>query len=156
MSQSRISESVLLGKSSVPFAAETFPKRLGILNDYVRIPYANGSSFASQLLYREFSARGHEVSVVGPRDPKATAADLPRRHVELRSVPLRIHPGVHIPFPSRDALARVSEQNFDLVLGQTGTALLELGVWLRRTRGVPMLCVNTIHIASVYDVILPD
>ena len=51
MSQSRISEDVLLGKSSDPFAAGPFPRRLGILNDYVRIPYANGSSFASQLLY---------------------------------------------------------------------------------------------------------
>jgi glycosyltransferase involved in cell wall biosynthesis len=155
MSQSRISESVLLGKSHDPFAGP-FPKRLGILNDYVRIPYANGSSFASQLLYREFSARGHEVSVVGPRDPLATHAELPRRHVELPSVPLRIHPGVHIPFPTREALATVAAQNFDLVLGQTGTGLLELGVWLRRTRGVPMLCVNTIHLASVYDVLLPD
>lgn len=156
MSQSRISESVLLGKSPGPFAAEKFPRRLGILNDYVRVPYANGSSFASQLLYREFSARGHDVAVVGPRDPLAKPADLPRRHVELASLPLRIHPGVHIPFPSRDALAAVAAQNFDLVLGQTGTALLELGIWLRRTRGVPMLCVNTVHIASVYDVILPD
>ncbi|HEX6274105.1 MAG TPA: glycosyltransferase [Polyangiaceae bacterium] len=126
------------------------------MNDYVRIPYANGSSFASQLLYREFSARGHEVSVVGPRDRAATAAELPRRHVELPSVPVRMHPGVHMPFPSRDALATVAAQNFDLVLGQTGTALLNLGVWLRRTRGVPMLCVNTVHLASVYDVLLPD
>src|SRR5262245_18901042 len=156
MTQSRISESVLVGQSSDPFATEPFPRRIGILNDYVRVPYANGSSFASQLLYREFSARGHEVSVVGPRDPAATHAELPRRHVELPSIPLRIHPGVHIPFPSREALATVAGQNFDMVLGQTGSALLELGVWLRRTRGVPMLCVNTIHLASVYDVLLPD
>jgi glycosyltransferase involved in cell wall biosynthesis len=156
MSQSRISEEVLLGKASDPFATEPFPRRLAILNDYVRVPYANGSSFASQLLYREFSARGHDVSVVGPRDPLATSAELPRRHVELPSLPLRIHPGVHMPFPSREALATVAAQNFDIVLGQTGSALLELGIWLRRTRGVPMLCVNTIHLASVYDVILPD
>ncbi len=156
MSQSRISESVLFGKASGPFSTEPFPRRIGILNDYVRVPYANGSSFASQLLYREFSARGHDVVVVGPHDPVATHAELPRRHVELPSVPLRIHPGVHLPFPSRDALATVAAQNFDVVLGQTGSALLELGIWLRRTRGVPMLCVNTIHLASVYDVLLPD
>ncbi|HEX4352286.1 MAG TPA: hypothetical protein VHZ95_05215, partial [Polyangiales bacterium] len=37
------------------------PKRIGILNDYVRVPYANGSSFASQFLFREFGARGHIV-----------------------------------------------------------------------------------------------
>ena len=32
--------------------AADFPKHIGILNDYVRVPYANGSSFASQFLYR--------------------------------------------------------------------------------------------------------
>ena len=34
-------------------------RRLAIVNDYVRIPYANGSSYASQFLYREMTARGH-------------------------------------------------------------------------------------------------
>src|SRR5689334_21981134 len=46
-----------------------WPKRIGILNDYVRIPHANGSSFASQFLYREFRKRGHRVTVIGPDDP---------------------------------------------------------------------------------------
>ena len=155
MSQSRITESVPFGKSQDAFAGPS-PRRLGILNDYVRVPYANGSSFASQLLYREFSRRGHEVSIVGPRDRGATPAELPRRHIELPSLPVRMHPGVHMPFPTREALATVAAQNFDLVLGQTNTALLNLGIWLRRTRGVPMLCVNTVHLASVYDLVLPD
>src|SRR5690349_16207278 len=30
--------------------APEWPARIGIVNDYVRIPYANGSSFASQFL----------------------------------------------------------------------------------------------------------
>ena len=30
--------------------SDDFPRRIGILNDYVRVPYANGSSFASQFL----------------------------------------------------------------------------------------------------------
>lgn len=153
MSQSRITETETSGK--VP-QAEGALRHIGILNDYVRVPYANGSSFASQLLYREFSARGQRVTVVGPRDPEATSADLPRNHLFLPSVPLRIHPGVHLTLPSRDALADVARQNFDVVLAQTGSGLTQLGVWLRRTHGVPFLCVNTIHIASVYDVLLPD
>jgi len=153
MSQSRITETHTSGK--VP-ASERGPRHIGILNDYVRVPYANGSSFASQLLYREFSARGHAVTVIGPHDPEATSADLPRHHVFLPSVPLRIHPGVHLPLPSREALAEVARKNFDLVLAQTGSGLTQLGVWLRRTHGVPFLCVNTIHLASVYDVLLPD
>ncbi len=153
MSQSRITETETSGKVS---AQEGALRHIGILNDYVRVPYANGSSFASQLLYREFSARGQRVTVIGPHDPEATSADLPRNHVFLPSVPLRIHPGVHLPLPSREALAEVARQNFDVVLAQTGSGLTQLGVWLRRTHGVPFLCVNTIHLASVYDVLLPD
>jgi 1,2-diacylglycerol 3-alpha-glucosyltransferase len=155
MSQSRITETHLPGK--IAHAGDLpFPQRIGILNDYVRIPYANGSSFASQLLYREFSERGHDVTVIGPSDPLATAADLPRNHVALPSLPLRIHPGVHFPFPTREGLAEIANKKFDVVLAQTNTGLLELGVWLRRTQGVPFLCVNTVHLPSVYDVILPD
>jgi len=155
MSQSRITETALSGKSLGANDA-AFPRRIGILNDYVRIPYANGSSFASQLLYREFSARGHTVTVVGAHDPHATEADLPRHHVTLPSLPLKIHPGLYLSMPSRESLAAVADKKFDVLLGQTGSGLMELGVWLRRSHGVPYLCVNTIHLPSVYDVLLPD
>jgi glycosyltransferase involved in cell wall biosynthesis len=50
----------------------------------------------------------------------------------------------------------VLAQRFDVMLGQAGSELIELGVWLRATRGVPFLAVNTIHLPSVYNVILPD
>src|SRR5690606_30028893 len=63
-----------------------FP-RIGILNDYVRVPYANGSSFASQFLHREFRRRGSEVTVVGPNDPKAKPEELPESSVCLASLP---------------------------------------------------------------------
>jgi glycosyltransferase involved in cell wall biosynthesis len=155
MSQSRITESASTGKSGHE-QGRAWPRRIGILNDYVRVPYANGSSFASQLLYREFSQRGHSVTVVGPRDPVATSAELPRRHVAFPSLPLRLHPGVHLPMPGPEALASVERQNFDVLLGQSNTALLELGVWLRQTRGVPLLCVNTVHLPSVVDLFIPD
>src|SRR5688572_30060789 len=109
--------------------------RIGILNDYVRIPYANGSSFASQLLYREFRKRGHDVVVIGPHDPVAEPAELPREHVSLPSLPLRNHPGVRLALPSRAALAALLRDPPDVVLGQTGSGLLELGVWLRQRLG---------------------
>jgi 1,2-diacylglycerol 3-alpha-glucosyltransferase len=133
-----------------------WPQHIAILNDYVRVPYANGSSYASQFLYREFSRRGHDVTVVGPRDPAARDWELPRRHLSLPSVPLRTHPGVFVPFPTRAALRSAAEQRFDIMLGQTGSELMELGVWLRATQRVPLLCVNTIHLPSVYNVLIPD
>ena len=131
-------------------------ERIGILNDYVRIPHANGSSFASQFLYREFRKRGHSVTVIGPDDPLTKPADLPERAVSFLSLPLRHHPGVHLALPSRTRLQLLERERLDVLLAQTGSALLEAGVWLRARRGVPLVSVNTIHLPSVYNVVLPE
>lgn len=131
-------------------------ERIGILTDHLRVSYANGSSFASQFLRREFTGRGCRVTVVGPADPRATAEELPEDHIALRSLPLRNHPGVQLPFPSAAKLKALQAKNLDVLLGQTTTALLELGAWLRRSHGVPYVCVNTVHLPSVYNVILPS
>jgi glycosyltransferase involved in cell wall biosynthesis len=135
---------------------EAWPRRVGILNDYLRIPYANGSSFASQFFYREFTARGHQVTVIGPADPGAKPAELPDSHVSLTSLPFRTHPGVHLALPSSKALKQVIERKLDVLLGQTCSPMLDLGAWLRATENVPYLCVNTVHLPSVYNVLLPD
>ena len=134
----------------------SWPRRIGVLNDYVRIPYANGSSFASQFLYREFTRRGHEVTIVGPRDPTARLEQLPPRYVLLPSVPLKNHPGVYLALPARRALADLVSRKLDVVLGQTSSGLMVAGTWLRARHGVPLLCVNTVHLRSVYNVMLPD
>lgn len=144
--------------SSIASSTKTRPAvpRLGILNDYVRIPYANGSSFASQFLYREFKRRGSQVTIIGPKDPKMNEVDLPPDYVAFASLPLRNHPGVYLPMPNREALKSLVEAKLDLVVAQTGSALMNAGLWLRRNHGVPLVCVNTIHLPSVYDVLLPQ
>ena len=131
-------------------------RHIGLINDYVRIPYANGSSFASQFLYREFRARGHRVTVVGPRDPHARPEELPQSHVSLPALPLRNHPGVYLPLPTRRSLAAVAAQRFDVMLAQASSELLDLGVYMRLTQHIPFMCVNTIHLPSTYNVLLPD
>ena len=131
-------------------------RHIGLLNDYVRIPYANGSSFATQFLYREFRARGYEATVVGPTDPAATPEEMPASHLCLPSLPLRNHPGVFLPLPTRRSLAKVAAERFDVVLANSGSELVDLGVWLRATQHVPFLSVNTIHLPSTYNVLLPD
>ena len=136
--------------------APAWPTRIGIVNDYVRIPHANGSSFASQFLYREFRKRGHRVTIIGADDPETKPADLPEHAVSFVSLPLRNHPGVHLALPSRTRLRLLEHENLDVVLAQTGSAMLEAGVWLRARRGVPLVCVNTIHLPSVYNVVLPE
>jgi len=140
----------------LPAGARAFPKRIGILNDYVRIPYANGSSFASQFFYREFTQRGHEVTIVGPHDPIAQPHEMPRRYVELPSVPFKNHPGVRLTLPSTGSFESLARARFDVALGQSNTHLLQAGVWLRHTHDVPFLPVHTVHLPSVYNVVLPD
>ncbi len=131
-------------------------RRIGLLNDFVRVGHANGSSFASQFLYRELEARGREVTVVGPRDPEAAPHELPQRHLLLESMPLRMHPGVHLAMPTFGGLRRVARARFDLVLGQTSNALMDVGVWLRAAHGVPLVMVNTVHLPSVYNALLSE
>jgi glycosyltransferase involved in cell wall biosynthesis len=131
-------------------------RRLAILNDYVRIPYANGSSYASQFLYREMTERGHDVTIVGPDDPNAQSGELPPRHISLPSIPLRNHPGFYLAMPSKASLETLRDANFDMLLAQSPSGLLYAGGWLRQQHGVPLVCVNTVHMPSVYNVLLPD
>ena len=131
-------------------------QRLAILNDYVRIPYANGSSYASQFLYREMSARGVDVTVVGPDDPNARPSELPPHHISLPSIPLRNHPGFYLAMPSRSSLESLKDANFDMMLVQSASGLLYAGSFLRQQHGTPLVCVNTVHMPSVYNVVLPD
>lgn len=137
-------------------AADPAFRNIGILNDYVRVPYAAGSTFAAQLLHEQFTRRGHDVTLIGPRDPNSTPEELPERTVLFPGIPLRCQPGFYLPLPTRQGLRELSEQPFDVLLGQTGSSLMDAGVWLRQTKKTPLLCVNTSLVAALYDVILPE
>jgi glycosyltransferase involved in cell wall biosynthesis len=94
--------------------------------------------------------------VIGPHDPDATPEELAPGTVALPSIPLRTYPGVHIPMPFASWVFDKDRWNFDICFAQTTSLLLELGVWLRKMKGTPLLCVNTTHLSAAYDVLLPD
>jgi glycosyltransferase involved in cell wall biosynthesis len=96
------------------------------------------------------------VSVIGPADPQASEAELPDDCIALASGPLRTHPGVRVALPTPAALRAVVARELDIVLGQSGNELIDLGIWLRTKHAVPFLAVNTMHLPSYYHVILPD
>jgi len=63
--------------SEEPFAALTRlhgrPLKVAILSDFTRIPYANGTIFQTRALYRALHTCGHSATLIGPRDPEASA-----------------------------------------------------------------------------------
>ena len=143
-----------------PFAALSArhgrPLKVAILSDFTRIPYANGAAFQTRFLYQELRRCGHQVTVIGPHDPDGSPDELAPGTIELPSIPLKTYPGVHIPMPLESWVYDASRWDFDIVFAQTTSLLLEFGVWLRKMRGIPLLCVNTTHLAAAYDVLLPE
>ncbi|MGA7123644.1 MAG: glycosyltransferase [Polyangiaceae bacterium] len=143
-----------------PFAAlaarQGRPLRIAILSDFTRIPYANGAVFQTRFLYQELRRCGHQVTVIGPRDPDASPDELAPGTVALPSMPLKTYPGVHIPMPLAPWIFDPDRWNFDLCFAQSTTMLLQFGVWLREMKGIPLLCVNTTHLVAAYDVLLPE
>jgi glycosyltransferase involved in cell wall biosynthesis len=148
------------GPSLAPFAAlaarQGRPLRVAILSDFTRITYANGAVFQTRFLYQELRRCGHEVTVIGPHDPDATPEELAPGTVALPSVPLKTYPGLHLPMPLAPWIFDPNRWNFDVVFAQTTSLLLEFGVWLRKMKGIPLLCVNTTHLVAAYDVLLPE
>jgi glycosyltransferase involved in cell wall biosynthesis len=143
-----------------PFAALAMrygrPLRVAILSDFTRIPYANGAVFQTRFLYQELRRCGHEVTVIGPRDPDASPDELAPGTVALPSVPLKTYPGLHLPMPHASWIFDPDRWNFDICFAQATSLLLNFGIWLREMKGVPLLCVNTTHLIAAYDVLLPE
>ena len=132
------------------------PLRVAILSDFTRIPYANGAAFQTRFLYQELRRCGHQVTVIGPYDPDATPEELAPGTVSLPSLPLKTYPGVHIPLPLASWVYDPDRWDFDIVFAQTTSMLVEFGIWLRKMKGIPLLIVNTTHLAAAYDVLLPQ
>jgi glycosyltransferase involved in cell wall biosynthesis len=146
--------------SESPFAALSKrhgrPLRVGILSDFTRIPYANGAAFQTRFLYQELRRCGHEVTVIGPRDPDAREDELPPGTVGLPSIPLKTYPGLHLPMPIEPWVYDANRWNFDILYAQANSPVLHFGIWLRKMRGIPLICVNTTHLSAAYDVLLPE
>ncbi len=132
------------------------PLKVAILSDFVRVSYANGAVFQTRSLYRSLRECGHEVTVIGPCDPEAHPSELAPGTIQVPSRPMKAYPGVHLPLPLDARLFDASRWNFDLVFAQTTSLLAEFGVWLRKMKGIPLLCVNTTHLPAAYEVLLPS
>src|SRR5215475_11143854 len=115
-----------------PFAAlaakKGRPLRVAILSDFTRIPHANGAAFQTRFLYQELRRCGHEVTLIGPRDPDALPGECPEGTIELPSLPLKTYPGVQLPVPFEAWVYDPANWSFDIVFAQTTSMLMEFGV----------------------------
>ncbi len=132
------------------------PLKIAILSDFTRIPYANGAVFQTRFLYRALRRCGHQVTLVGPKDPDGAPGDVPEGTIEIPSLPLAAYPGVHLPIPSESWVYDADRFDFDLVFAQTASPLVQFGLWLKQMRGTPVICVNTTHLTMAYEVLLPQ
>jgi glycosyltransferase involved in cell wall biosynthesis len=146
--------------SESPFAALSArhgrPLRVAILSDFTRIPYANGAAFQTRFLYQELRRCGHEVTLIGPRDPGTRPDELPEGTIELPSIPLKTYAGLYLPMPTEAWVYDANRWNFDIIFAQATSPALHFGVWLRKMKGIPLICVNTTHLSAAYDVLLPE
>jgi 1,2-diacylglycerol 3-alpha-glucosyltransferase len=132
------------------------PLKIAILSDFTRIPYANGAVFQTRFLYRALRRCGHQVTLVGPKDPNSAPGDVPEGTIELPSLPLAAYPGVQLPIPSEAWVYDADRFDFDLIFAQTTSPLVQFGLWLKQLRGTPVICVNTTHLTMAYEVLLPE
>lgn len=132
------------------------PLKIAIISDFTRIPYANGAVFQTRFLYRALRRCGHQVTLVGPKDPDAAVGEVPEGTIELPSLPLVAYPGVRLPLPSEAWVYDAERFDFDLIFAQTTSTLLEFALWLRKVNGTPVICVNTTHLTMAYEVLLPE
>jgi glycosyltransferase involved in cell wall biosynthesis len=119
------------------------------------VSYANGAIFQTRFLLRALTEAGHHVSIVGPRDPNSAPGDMAQDTIQLPSVPIHCYPGLRMPLPLARWIFDPDRWDYDLVFAQTTSLLLELGVWLRRVKGIPLIAVNTTHVPAAYHVLLP-
>lgn len=71
-------------------------------------------------------------------------------------MPLKTYPGLHVPLPLAPWVFDPDRWDFDICFAQTTSLLMEFGVWLRKMKGTPLICVNTTHLTAAYDVLLPE
>jgi len=81
---------------------------------------------------------------------------LPPNTVALPSIPLKTYPGLRLSMPMEKWVYDANRWNFDICFAQAASPLVHFGVWLRKMRGIPLLCVNTTHLSAAYDVLLPE
>ncbi len=121
--------------------------RVGLLTDYARFSMLAGPVMMTRFFKEQLEQRGHHVQLIGPDDPEARPGELPDDTILCRSLTFPHYKGFFVPLPVQPELF-TQPYDLDVILGQSNSLFLHLGVWLREYHGIPLLATNTIHMPS--------
>ncbi|MSP92035.1 MAG: glycosyltransferase [Myxococcales bacterium] len=128
--------------------------RIGILTDYPVVTFANGPSLATQALKRYLEARGHAVTLVGPRPGPDEPHALPGS-ILLDAMDFDAHPGVRIPLPWPPQVFR-QRPPIDVVHSHANSLLMHWAPMMRELHGIPCVNTNTIYLPAFAQHLLPN
>jgi glycosyltransferase involved in cell wall biosynthesis len=114
-----------------------------------------GPVMMTRFFQQELEQRGHQVRLIGPRDPDTQPDELPQDSVLCPALSFPHYKGFNVPLPVQPELF-TRDWPLDVILGQSNSLFLHLGVWLRQFHGIPLLATNTIHMPSYAQHILSD
>ena len=129
--------------------------RVGLLTDYARFSMLAGPVMMTRFFKEQLEKRSHHVQLIGPDDPETQPGELPADTVLCRALTFPHYKGFYVPIPVQPELF-TNDYDLDVILGQSNSLFLHLGVWLREYHGVPLLATNTIHMPSYSQHILSD
>lgn len=127
---------------------------IGLVTDYVAVDFTNGPALATQAMRRHFEARGHQVTLVGPKPGRGNRAAAPGSLL-LDSTDFRAHAGVRVPWPWPPR-AYLERPAFDVVHSHANSLLMHFGPMLRELHGIPCINTNTIYLPAFAQHLLPN
>jgi len=109
----------------------------------------------TQFFREKLEELGHEVQIIGPRDPETMPGELPENTVLCPSLRFPHYKGYQVPIPiDPDMFTR--PWDLDIVHAQSNSLFLHFAVWLREYYGIPLLPTNTIHMPSYTQHVLSE
>ena len=109
----------------------------------VYFPRVNGVSTSMQTFRSELQTLGHEVAIIAPEYPRATADEPGIERIASRRVPFDPEDRMMRPRALARRLALIQPGQFDLIHVQTPFVAHYAGLRLARRLGVP--CLETYH-----------
>jgi 1,2-diacylglycerol 3-alpha-glucosyltransferase len=116
---------------------------VGILTDYPTVSFMSGPAIHTKFLSENLEARGHDVTLMGPKPP--AHAPLDDADTALFSgFGFPTHPDVKIalPWPLKNF---TDPPKVDLIHGQTAQHMMYYGSWLRQMHRIPVVATNTVY-----------